>query len=77
MDKAEAIYELSKPAYSETKMNQDRQYIAKKLGFTIEEFNMYLEQPNRNHSEFGDSSKRDENLIKGIKFFKPIKFLFK
>ena len=48
-----ALEELKRPLYpSEDLLRQDMEYIPKKLGITIEEFNRILEEPTHSHYEY-------------------------
>lgn len=77
LSKEEAIQILNEPPYDLSTMKDDKEYIAKKLGFTEKEFENLLTQPNRQHSEFGDEVKM-ENLINAVfKFFRPLKRMLK
>ncbi len=70
--KEKALEELAQPAYDINLMEQDKEYIAKKLDFTLQEFEQYLNQPNRAHKEFGDESHIEEGFYKVARFLKPI-----
>ena len=48
----EAKAELERPTYDEALQHDDKIYVAKKLGFTNEEFEALLRQPSRSHREF-------------------------
>jgi len=73
LTREEALAELAQPPYDLQTMRDDYEYVAKKLGFSMEEFDRVLTQPNRDHVEFGDETKI-ENLLYGIlKTIKPIK----
>ena len=71
--KEQALNELSLPPYDIKMMEQDKEYIAKKLNFSDEEFDKLLELPNRNHNEFGDEIKIENMVNKIVKTMKPIK----
>lgn len=53
MTRDEALRELQQPTYDEDLQQQDKAYVAKKLGFTPDEFEALLTQPNRSHEEYG------------------------
>jgi N-acetyl sugar amidotransferase len=57
MTREEALRELQQPTYDEDLQQQDKAYVAKKLGFTPDEFEVVLTQPNRQHQEFGTDLK--------------------
>lgn len=70
MTKEEALHELAQPAYDPQMMEDDFEFIAKKLGFSKTEFESYINQPNRDHNEFGDELALEKLMIK---LYKPIK----
>lgn len=77
LSKAEAMAELTQPPYDLQTMREDYEYVAKKLGFSLDEFDHVLTQPNREHVEFGDERKI-ENLVYGIlNTIKPVKPVIK
>jgi N-acetyl sugar amidotransferase len=45
MTREVALEELEKPPYPEDLQNKDREYVLKKLGLTIDEFNMIMNKP--------------------------------
>jgi len=53
MTRDEALAELMKPTYDLRLQEEDREYVARKLGFTNEEFHRVLSLPNKNHEEYG------------------------
>lgn len=57
MTREEALRELQQPTYDEDLQQQDKAYVAKKLGFSPEEFEAVLTAPNRRHEEFGTDAK--------------------
>ncbi len=73
-----ALEELSKPAYEEPQMREDKDYVIKKLGLTHEEFESYMNAPPVSHLKF----KSYETGVylkhqKWMKIFKKIKDIFK
>jgi N-acetyl sugar amidotransferase len=50
--KAAALEELEKPTYDLALQAQDREFVAKKLGFTMDEFEAIMRMPMRRHEEF-------------------------
>ncbi|HRI99396.1 MAG TPA: N-acetyl sugar amidotransferase [Hyphomonas sp.] len=53
MNREEALQLLQLPHYDEDEQMRDKAYVAKKLGFSSNEFDELLTQPNRTHEEFG------------------------
>lgn len=56
----EALAELQQPTYDERLQQQDKVYVAKKLGFTEAEFEALLALPNRSHESYGTDAKQRE-----------------
>jgi N-acetyl sugar amidotransferase len=52
MSRVAALEELQHPAYDPRKMQEDREYVAKKLGFSTAEFEAIWEGPIRQHTDF-------------------------
>ena len=52
LTKAEALKELELPLYDPTELVQDKEYVVKKLGFTIEEFDQLMQEQPRSHYDF-------------------------
>lgn len=77
LDKSQALAELSKPPYDENLQKQDFSFVAKKLGFTEEEFEILLTQPNVPHEEYGTDRFQIEKFQRFLKIIKPITHLFK
>lgn len=84
ISKKQALDELSKPIYSELDFISDRDFVIKKLGFSLEEFNRLMIKHRIEHSVYGTIGKRSDILpfLKYLLFLKPIykklnAFLFK
>jgi len=50
--RAEALEKLTKPAYNEESITQDFEYIATKLGITVEELKTYMDAPNKTYKDY-------------------------
>jgi len=61
----EAIIELSKPLYSDNELNEDKEYLAKKLGITLSEFESIMNQPNKVFTDY-PSNFNKERLFRSI-----------
>jgi N-acetyl sugar amidotransferase len=77
MTKEEALKEISQPAYDLKIMQSDKEYIAKKLDLSLQEFEQYLTQPNISHASFGEDVKLEKFIFSVFKFIQPITKLFK
>ena len=52
MTREEALKKLESPAYNPETIKDDFEYIATKLGITVEELQGYMNQPNRSNKDF-------------------------
>lgn len=77
LTKEQALDELGEPAYSIQMQREDKIYVAKKLGFTDEEFDAVLTQTNRRHADFGTDSEQRKLYFKIMKMIKPLTVLIK
>lgn len=72
LTKSDALEELKRPTYDIDLQKQDFEYVAKKLGFSIAEFEEILRQPIRSHKEY-DSDLRYWNRYRTLTgWAKPI-----
>ena len=46
---------LEQPSYDPDLMMQDKEYVAKKLGITVEEFDAIIEGPNKTPADYKNS----------------------
>ncbi|MEM7102345.1 MAG: N-acetyl sugar amidotransferase [Bacteroidota bacterium] len=77
LTKEEAEAEMVKPCYDPKLQQEDFHYVAKKLGFTDEEFEQVLTQPNRAHEEFGTDKGQRQFYFKIMRTIKPISRIVK
>jgi N-acetyl sugar amidotransferase len=73
----EALWELSSAPYPVELQERDKSYVAKKLGFSTEEFEAVLNQPARSHSLFATDDDLWAKYFRVIKTVKGIPSLFK
>lgn len=52
----EALKELEKPLYDEKELKEDKEYIAKKLGISDQEFEKILQMPSHHYTDFANMS---------------------
>jgi N-acetyl sugar amidotransferase len=71
ISRQEALEELNINTYSKEMQMSDKEYVAKKLGFTLNEFEEVLNLPNRKHEEYGTDRKLRDNYFKFMKILKP------
>lgn len=70
--KAQAMEELALPPYDFSLIMEDLEYVSKKLGFGLEEFVDIINQPNRNHDEFGTDAAQRRLYWSLIKMASPV-----
>ncbi|HWY36145.1 MAG TPA: hypothetical protein VNX68_15985, partial [Nitrosopumilaceae archaeon] len=71
LTKAEALYELSQPSYDPILQLEDKKYVAKKLGFSDNEFDEILTLPNKSHEDFGTDKHQRELYFRIMRMIKP------
>ncbi len=52
MSKDDAKLELSRSGYNKEQLEEDKEYVVKKMGLTMDEFNSIMKEPPRSHLEF-------------------------
>jgi N-acetyl sugar amidotransferase len=67
--KEEALSELEQPMYNPELLETDKEFVLKKLGFSEEEFENYINRPRREHTEF----KTEQSLYNTYPILKPFK----
>ncbi len=72
-----ALLELNEPPMPEDLLRQDKIYIAKKLGFSDEEFDHLLNLPNIPHEFYGTQENFKKRYFIFMKIIKPFTLLFK
>jgi N-acetyl sugar amidotransferase len=72
--KEEALSELSKPTYDHKLQLEDKEYVAKKLGFTADEFEEVLNRPNVSHEAYGTDEKLRQRIFNISSLFLPAKY---
>ncbi len=68
MTREEALSELEKPLYDEKELKEDKEYIAKKMGISNEEFEKILEMPSHDYSDFPNMLIK-YNRMKKVQYF--------
>ena len=77
MTRAEALEELKKPLYAENELRQDKEYVLKKLGLSVEEFAAIMVASPRSHSEFETDKKRKQAYMKFLQRTQKFRKAFK
>jgi N-acetyl sugar amidotransferase len=68
----EALQELQQPTYDPQLQMEDKSYVAKKLGFSDEEFEQILTLPNRDHGEFGSDAVWRRRYFRTMAALQPV-----
>jgi aminotransferase len=68
MTREEALLELEKPLYHEKELKDDKEYIAKKLGLSKDEFEIILKMPSHDYTDFANM-KNKYNRMKKVQSF--------
>lgn len=63
IDRARALAELDKPLYPPASLEQDREYVCKKLGFSADEFAAYMAAPPVSHFDYPSYAKLAQKLV--------------
>ena len=56
LSRQEALDELDKPLGDERSRRMDKEFIAKKMGMSLEEFELILNRPYKEHSDYSTNS---------------------
>jgi N-acetyl sugar amidotransferase len=73
MTREEAQRELQQPTYDEDLQQQDKEYVAKKLGFSSDEFEAILSLPNQRHEEYGTDMAARRRYLDFQRRIEPVK----
>ena len=73
----QALAELQQPPYDERLQQQDKAYVAKKLGFTDAEFEEILSRPNVAHETYGTDAAERARYFRLMARLKPLTRLMK
>jgi len=66
MSRDDALKELQKPLYNDRELEEDKEFVAKKLGFSMQEFNDILNAPTKTYKDY-PSEKKLFNFVKKVK----------
>ncbi len=70
MSREEALTELGNEIYPPEELAQDKEYVVKKLGFTMEEFDRIMQEPPKSHLDYPTDWHRYQKLLSIIRFFR-------
>lgn len=71
--KEEALRELEQPLYDEKELAEDKEYVVKKLGFSMEEFDAIMKEQPRSHFDFETEGPFEQYYP----LFKPVKSVYR
>ena len=77
MTREEALVELAQPTYDAATQIEDKRYVAKKLGFSEDEFEEVLRLPNRRHEEFATDAQLRQRYFRVLGTARPITSVIK
>ena len=63
ISRVQALEELDKPLYPPVALEQDREYVCKKLGFSAEEFSAYMAAPAVSHFDYPSYARLAQRLV--------------
>jgi N-acetyl sugar amidotransferase len=72
MTRPQALQELTQPTYDPAMQTEDKRYVAKKLGFSDDEFEAILHLPNRRHEEFATDTRVRHGYYSFLKTVGPM-----
>ncbi len=76
MTRNEALLAYATPAYDPDQLELDKEYVLKKLGFTIGDFETYLRSPIHKHLEYPSTQIYWNQYFRIVNFFRPLRQLF-
>ncbi len=77
LTRSQALEELAQPTYDPAMQTEDKRYVAKKLGFSEDEFEVILSLSNRRHEEFATDAKLRRWYFRLLEITQPIRSTFK
>ena len=63
LTREQALQELSKPLYLPEDLRRDEEYVRKKLGYSVQEFDEYLSAPPKPHSGYPSDAVLAQHLL--------------
>lgn len=74
ISREQALAEYALPAYDQTQLNADKDFVIKKLGFSEKEFADYIAAPAKSHYNYKSIDAYWQRYFKLVKRFKFLKF---
>ncbi|MGE4435401.1 N-acetyl sugar amidotransferase [Achromobacter sp.] len=72
LDRAAALAALEEPLYDPEELRQDKAYIAKKLGFSADEFEALMQPPGHHYSEYANQDRLYQAIRSGKQFLSTL-----
>jgi len=69
----EALKELEKPLYDTNELQEDKEFLAKKIGLSLEEFNEIMNQPNKTFEDYPSDYEFEQKMRKYYAFIKKFR----
>ncbi len=69
----EALKELEKPLYNENELKEDKEFLAKKMGLNLEEFNVIMNEPNKTFKDYPSDYEFEQKMRKLYSFVKKFR----
>ena len=66
----EALSEMEKQLYDEIELKEDKEFLAKKMGLRLDEFNEIMSMPNKTFADYPSEYKFEQNMKKIYSWFK-------
>ena len=73
LSREEALEELKQPLYDDHELSMDKEFVAKKLGFSIEEFDQLMSEEPKSHFDYPTEGPIESHYS----WLKPIKSVYK
>lgn len=72
MTRDEALKELAVPVYNENELKEDKEFLAKKMGLSLDEFNEIMTQPNKSFLDYPSDYKLTQIVKKILSSIKKL-----
>ena len=69
----EALMEIKKPLYDEKELEEDIEFLSKKMGLSLEEFHNIMDQPNKTFRDYPSDYKLEQRMRKLYAFVKSFR----
>ncbi len=73
MTRNEALKELEKPLYDINELQEDKEFLAKKMGLSLVEFNEIMNQPNKTFRDYPSDYEFEQKMRRFYSFIKQLR----